>query len=126
MSKLVGTWDLESSENFDEYMKAIGVGLVQRKMAATLKPTVILSNDGDKWSMGLRTKVRNNDISWVDGVEFDEVTLDGRKSKTLIKLEGEDKLVQVQKDGDTIITTITREIVNDKLVQVITTIIIIN
>jgi hypothetical protein len=24
MSKLVGTWDLESSENFDEYMKALG------------------------------------------------------------------------------------------------------
>ena len=27
MSKLVGTWDLESSENFDEYMKEIGWNL---------------------------------------------------------------------------------------------------
>ena len=48
-SKLVGSWELISSENFDEYMKEIGVNIMQRKIAATIKPNVIISNVGDNW-----------------------------------------------------------------------------
>ncbi|KAK6041470.1 hypothetical protein COOONC_21025, partial [Cooperia oncophora] len=32
-----GKWVLDKSENFDEYMKEVGVGLVTRKAAAALK-----------------------------------------------------------------------------------------
>jgi hypothetical protein len=39
MSGLVGTWNLESSENFEEYMKALGVGFATRKIGNSVKPT---------------------------------------------------------------------------------------
>lgn len=31
-SKFVGKWNLVSSENFDDYMKEVGVGLMTRKV----------------------------------------------------------------------------------------------
>jgi len=39
---LVGTWRLEKSENFEEYMKAVEVGFMMRKLGATVKPNVII------------------------------------------------------------------------------------
>lgn len=39
MSGLVGTWNLESSEHFEDYMKALGVGFATRKIGNSVKPT---------------------------------------------------------------------------------------
>jgi hypothetical protein len=47
--KFVGHWTLLESENFDEYLKFVGVGYLQRKMAATVKPTVDIKIDGLKF-----------------------------------------------------------------------------
>ena len=38
MSSLLGTWGLESQENFDEFMRHIGVGFLLRKMGNQLRP----------------------------------------------------------------------------------------
>lgn len=72
MSKLVGTWDLESSENWDEYMKELGVGFVTRKAAATIKPTLTITNDGTKWTLKLTSTLKNSETSFEENVEFDE------------------------------------------------------
>ena len=79
MSKLVGSWDLVSSEHFEEYMKEIGVGMMQRKIAATVKPRVVISNIGDDWVLRLESTLRTSETKFTDGVEFHEETLDGRK-----------------------------------------------
>jgi len=46
--------------------------------------------------------------------------LDGRKSKTTIRSNGADKLIQEQKDASSgaLVTTIVREVVGEQLVQV--------
>ena len=72
MSKLVGTWDLVESENFDEYMKELGVGFVTRKAAANIKPTVTITNDGNKWCLKMASTLKSSEVNFVDGVEFDE------------------------------------------------------
>jgi len=116
---LVGTWDLESSENFDEYMKELGVGLILRKTAGTIKPTVIISNDGDKWTLKMQSTLKSSEVTATLGVEFDEKTLDGRESKSVLTLENPSRLVHVQKDPKSgkVVTSIVREIVGDRLVQ---------
>merc|ERR1712071_364796 len=44
----VGKFKLASQENFDEYMKAIGVGMAKRAMARAATPVVTYSLNGDE------------------------------------------------------------------------------
>jgi hypothetical protein len=111
MEKFEGKWRMESSENFDKYMEAVGVGFMLRKVASTLKPDLIFVKDGDdKWKMRTESTFKTTEISFKLGEEFDEETADGRKVKTVMTLE-DNKLVQSQK-GD-VDSTLTREL-NDE------------
>ncbi|NP_001272552.1 adipocyte fatty acid-binding protein [Capra hircus] len=110
----VGTWKLVSSENFDDYMKEVGVGFATRKVAGMAKPTVIISVNGDVVNIKSESTFKNTEMSFKLGQEFDEVTPDDRKVKSIINLD-EGALVQVQNwDGKS--TTIKRKLVDDKLV----------
>ena len=42
--QFVGKWKLVESNNFDEYMKQVGVGFVTRKAAAAIKRLLFLEN----------------------------------------------------------------------------------
>jgi hypothetical protein len=110
--QFVGKWDLVSSDKFDEYMKAVGVGAVWAKVGSTAKPKVSISVDGNKWTLKSETLVKSSCIEFQLGVEFDETTTDDRKMKTTITLEG-NKLIQDQK-GD-IPSVITREVNGDSM-----------
>ena len=46
---ILGDWKLDSSENFEELMKELGVGLILRKVGATTKPNVKFEKDGDEY-----------------------------------------------------------------------------
>jgi len=92
----VGTWNLQSSENFDEYMRAVGVGAIMAKLGSTAKPTLIISVDGDRWTLKSETTFKTTKVEFQLGVEFDETTADDRKMKTTFTLEG-NKLTQDQK-----------------------------
>jgi hypothetical protein len=50
----------------------MGVGFVLRKTAASLKPTVTITNEGDNWKISTVTTFRSLEVSFVDGVEFEE------------------------------------------------------
>ncbi|TWW53612.1 Fatty acid-binding protein, brain [Takifugu flavidus] len=102
------TWKLVESENFDDYMKALG-----RERDQT---TVIISLEGDKVVVRTQSTFKNTEISFKLGEEFDETTADDRNCKSTVSLEG-DKLVHVQKwDGKE--TTFVREIKDGKMVMV--------
>jgi hypothetical protein len=97
--EFAGKWDFESSDNFDEYMKAAGVGMLTRKMASALKPQIIIEVNGDHWVMQSNSTFKNISIEFDLGKEFEETTGDGRKCLTTFTLEG-NKLHQVQKAAD--------------------------
>jgi len=111
-----GTWDMESSENFDAYMKAIGVGMIMAKLGSTAKPTLIIELDGDTWTLKSETTFKSTKVVFKLGVEFPETTADDRKMMTTFTLEG-NKLTQDQKgvDKDTIPSVIIREVNGNKL-----------
>ncbi|XP_075409850.1 fatty acid-binding protein, brain [Tenrec ecaudatus] len=110
------TWKLTDSQNFDEYMKALGVGFAVRQVGNVTKPTVIISQEGDKVVIRTQSTFKNTEISFHLGEEFDETTADDRNCKSVVSLDG-DKLVHVQKWDDKE-THFVREIKDDKMVMV--------
>uniref|UniRef100_A0A8U7NL41 Cytosolic fatty-acid binding proteins domain-containing protein n=1 Tax=Corvus moneduloides TaxID=1196302 RepID=A0A8U7NL41_CORMO len=77
----VGTWKLVDTNNFDEYMKALGVGFATRQVAGFTKPTTIIELDGDKVTVKTQSTFKNTEITFKLGEEFDETTADDRHVK---------------------------------------------
>ncbi|XP_003269537.2 fatty acid-binding protein 9 [Nomascus leucogenys] len=110
----LGTWKLVSSENFEDYMKELGVNFAARNMAGLVKPTVTISVDGKMMTIRTESSFQNTKISFKLGEEFDETTADNRKVKSTITLEN-GSMIHVQKWlGKE--TTIKRKIVDEKMV----------
>ncbi|XP_061911004.1 fatty acid binding protein 4a [Entelurus aequoreus] len=115
VEKFVGTWRMVSSENFDDYMKAIGVGFAIRQVGNRTKPNLSVTVD-DKGNVSLKTQsaFKTSEIKFKLNEPFDETTADDRKTKTVFSLEN-GKLVQKQSwDGKE--TSIEREITDGKLI----------
>ncbi|XP_022621357.1 fatty acid-binding protein, adipocyte-like [Seriola dumerili] len=114
VEQFVGTWTLTASENFDEYMKAIGVGFATRQMGNMVKPNLVISvSDAGVISMKSESTFKTTEIKFKVNEEFDETTADGRETKSTVTFEN-GKLVQKQTwDGKT--TTLEREIQDGKL-----------
>lgn len=81
-------YKLESSEKFDEFMEALGVGFWTRQGAKLVSPTVELTKEGDEYSLSTQSTFKSQIIKFKPGVTFDEVTLDGRDVKSTITFEG--------------------------------------
>ncbi|KAK0424615.1 hypothetical protein QR680_008752 [Steinernema hermaphroditum] len=92
-SDFQGKWQLVESENFDGYMKEVGVGLLTRTAAANLKPLLEVTVDGDKWKLHQTSTFKNHTMEFEIGKETELETADGRKMKSVFTLE-DGKLVQ--------------------------------
>lgn len=91
-----GKWDLEKTENFDEYMKALGVGMATRLIANKLKPSIEISiADDSTWCVKSISTFKSTEVKFKLGEQFDEVTPDGRNVKTTFTVDGS-KLIQDQ------------------------------
>ncbi|XP_067867647.1 fatty acid-binding protein, brain-like [Heterodontus francisci] len=113
MEAFVGTWRLVDTQNFDNYMKELGVDFATRQVGNVIKPTLVIKLDGDNVILQTKSTYRNTEIIFQLDKPFIEHTMDDRDCKTVISLESE-KLVQVQKwDGKQ--STLTREIKDEKL-----------
>ncbi|CAG0925547.1 unnamed protein product, partial [Notodromas monacha] len=101
MDCIIGKWKMVSSENFDDYMKALGVGIVLRNLANVATPTIEFSKgDDDTWTMTTSATFRTVEIKFKLNEEFEEVTGDGRKCATTFSFEnGVLTQKQVGKDG---------------------------
>ncbi|XP_068971572.1 sodium/calcium exchanger regulatory protein 1 isoform X2 [Bombus flavifrons] len=99
-------YKLFSSENFDDFMKALGVGIMTRKMGSSVSPVIELTENNGVYTLKTTSAFKNSEIKFKLGEEFDEETADGRKVKSVCTLDG-NKLIQVQKGEKD--TTIERE-----------------
>uniref|UniRef100_A0A671KQD7 Retinol binding protein 1, cellular, tandem duplicate 2 n=1 Tax=Sinocyclocheilus anshuiensis TaxID=1608454 RepID=A0A671KQD7_9TELE len=97
-----GYWKMTSNENIDEYideyMEALGVNVVIRKIASYLIFDKEIVQNGDHFNIKTLTTFRNYQMEFDVGKEFEEdlVGVDDRKCMTTVNWEG-DKLVCVQK-----------------------------
>ncbi|XP_074841817.1 myelin P2 protein-like [Carettochelys insculpta] len=110
----LGTWQLISSENFEEYMKELGVGFAQRKMGSLAKPKMIISMSRDVMTIKTDSAFKVTEISFKLGQEFEEITMDNRKTKSIVTVDN-DSMTHVQTwDGKK--STMKRKLVDGKMV----------
>ncbi|XP_054264129.1 fatty acid-binding protein, muscle-like [Macrosteles quadrilineatus] len=110
-------YKLASSENFDEVMKALGVGWMTRKVGGTVNPVIELTENDGTYTLTSQSTFKNTATVFKIGEEFEEETPDGRKVKSIITQEG-NKLTHVQKGEKE--TTIVREFTPEEVKMVIT------
>lgn len=112
MECIVGEWKLSKSENFDEFMKELGVGMIMRKIGNTTKPTVKITLNDDVWTLETHTTLKTTVLKFKLNEPFDEETIDGRKVNSVVSLEDGNKLVHTQRDRDNnnVVTVLTRQL----------------
>uniref|UniRef100_A0A1B6MD63 Lipocalin/cytosolic fatty-acid binding domain-containing protein n=1 Tax=Graphocephala atropunctata TaxID=36148 RepID=A0A1B6MD63_9HEMI len=113
------TFVLSSSDrNFDEVMKALGVGLIERQVANFAKPVMRLTkNKSGEYLLSSESTFKNTVTAFEIGKEFDDETPDGRKVKSLF-IQDKNKLTQIQHGDKT--TTIVREFTADEVKVTVT------
>ncbi|KAH3887575.1 fatty acid-binding protein, heart-like [Dreissena polymorpha] len=100
MASAIGKWKIFQSENFDEYMKAIGVADEKRAEAHKFlsdgsNMTQEISDNAGTWSIKTTTVAGEKTLTFKLGEGLDTMTLDGRKIKVVFSVDG-DKLVETQ------------------------------
>merc|ERR1739848_837125 len=83
---IAGKYQLTDSDNFDKFMGALGVGYLVRKLGNQSKPLVTLSQEDNVWTMKSESLVKSTESKFEMGKQFEEVTADGRKVLTTMKV----------------------------------------
>ncbi|XP_009498561.2 fatty acid-binding protein, liver isoform X1 [Phalacrocorax carbo] len=110
-----GKYELQSQENFEPFMKAIGLPDEQIQKGKDLKSISEIVQDGNKFKVTVTTgsKVLHNEFTIGEECEMELLT--GEKVKAIVQMEGNNRLVANLKglksvtelSGDTIINTLT-------------------
>ncbi|KFP07079.1 fatty acid-binding protein, liver [Calypte anna] len=110
-----GKYELQSQENFESFMKAIGLPDDQIQKGKDIKSISEIVQDGKKFKVTVTTgtKVLHNEFTI--GEECDMEMLTGEKVKAVVQMEGNNKLVANLKglksvtelNGDIITNTVT-------------------
>merc|ERR1712037_310335 len=93
MAACTGKYKLTHSENFEEFMKALGVGLVTRKLGNKSSPVVTVTEEAGEFTMKQESLVKTSEIKFKIGQEFDEVTADGRQVKSKMTLKSPNVMI---------------------------------
>jgi len=92
MAACAGTYTRDKVENLDNFLDAMGFGLLKRKAAAAMTPKMIITEvGGGKWNVLITTAVST--VSNVD-IEF------GGETETT-DMQGTKRIMRATKDGDT-------------------------
>ena len=117
VEELKGNWDYVDGEHFDEYMKELGVGFTTRMAAKSIKPRLVISENGGRWTLRSESTLKTTSYDFTPDVIFDETTPDGREVKSTIEFQsGKWIHTSVDKNGKKSVVT---RFVDDKDQQMI-------
>ncbi|NXQ80872.1 FABPL protein, partial [Nyctibius grandis] len=110
-----GKYQLQSQENFEAFMKALGLPDDQIQKAKDIKSVSEIVQDGKNFKVTVTTgsKVLHNEFTIGEECEMEMLT--GEKVKAIVQMEGNNKLIATLKglksvtelNGDTITHTLT-------------------
>lgn len=120
MAKLVGKWKLDRSENFEDYMVALGVSLPIRKAALIMpSPTCEITNPADNaFVIKMNVPVIMTHVQdFVIGQPFEDLVPNGEKQMTVVSQESDSKLVFAEENPSDPPHVVTREIDGEEMVM---------
>ncbi|KAL7073564.1 hypothetical protein ACQ4LE_007294 [Meloidogyne hapla] len=94
--KFVGKWKLIDSDNFNDYLKEVGVGMITRTAATGIKPVLEFEVNGDNWKMTSTSTFTTWVCEFKLGEEKEQKTADGRTLKSKFTFV-DGKLIEEQK-----------------------------
>jgi len=119
---MIGSFVLDTSNGFNDYMSALGVNIFTRTIACALTPTATnkQTSNGDI-TIETSSTFRSTSVTFKLNTPFKENTADGRTASTTALLQG-NRLIKTQR-GKPFDTIETREFVdNGKTMRLIHTI----
>ncbi|XP_066943690.1 fatty acid-binding protein-like [Macrobrachium rosenbergii] len=116
MVQFEGKFEHDRSENFDEFLKSIGVPLIPRKLMTSSNPVVEVAKEGDVWVIRMSTLIRTIEYKFTPGEPIQTETMGGM-AQNVFTFEG-NVIKQTQK-SDTYTTEVLREFSDDNLVMTI-------
>eukprot|EP00092_Neocalanus_flemingeri_P027502 GFUD01029835.1.p1 GENE.GFUD01029835.1~~GFUD01029835.1.p1 ORF type:complete len:138 (+),score=39.92 GFUD01029835.1:16-429(+) len=96
MDAFKGKFERIAAENYEEFLKELDVSFLVRKAATISTPVMEVSEAGGTWSLKTSTTLKNMELKFKLGEEFDETTPDGRETKAVVTFD-DGKIVTVQK-----------------------------
>ncbi|NXM66314.1 FABPL protein, partial [Serilophus lunatus] len=105
-----GKYQLQTQENFEPFMKALGLPDDQIQKGKDIKSTTEIVQDGKKFSVTVTTGSKVVKTDFTIGEECEIEMLNGEKVKAVVQMEGNNKLITNMKgmksvtelNGDTI------------------------
>ncbi|MFI1015770.1 lipocalin/fatty-acid binding family protein [Streptomyces sp. NPDC020965] len=91
-----GKWEMTSSDNYGEYLKAVGVGMIKAKLAEKAIPTEELTTGDGPWELSVTSPLKSTKLSFTLGEPVDNTTADDRVVTSTFTTDG-DKLIQVDR-----------------------------
>ncbi|CAG2181389.1 unnamed protein product, partial [Oppiella nova] len=70
MSEFTGKYKLEKSDNFDNFLKELGVNFMLRKLANSTSPTLEITRNGDEFVFKTVSTVKTSTMTFTLGKEF--------------------------------------------------------
>ena len=70
--KLLGSYQFEKNENFEEFLTANGVSIVQRKLMVSTSPNLAITREGNFWTISFKVLLKTNTLRFEIGKEFTE------------------------------------------------------
>lgn len=117
MSVFYGKWKLDRSENFEEYLKQMGVMLPMRKAASMMTPTCEIDVVGDEFTIKMNVPVITLHVQkFTIGQPFDDLLPDGTKQNTIVVQEGNSLVFREVEKSDPP-HLVTREVQGDEMIM---------
>lgn len=114
-----GQWELDRSENFDNFLKACGLSYLYRKAALSVKPSVHITQNGECFEIVTKTSYRTQDLKFSVGEEFSSyVPWDSDNMHRMVAEILDGKLIIKVLDGaeDQEAAVFIREVIGEELV----------
>ena len=70
--KLLGSYQFEKNENFEEFLVANGVPIVQRKLMVSTSPNLAITREENFWTISFKVLLKTNTLRFEIGKEFTE------------------------------------------------------
>ncbi|XP_050993236.1 fatty acid-binding protein 10-A, liver basic isoform X1 [Labeo rohita] len=78
-----GSWKLYEQENAEEFLRAVSAPEIYIKMMNEVKPLTTIRQNGDEFSICVKTPLRTNTNTFTIGAESEFSTMDGQKIKVI-------------------------------------------